>query len=381
MAKILKFDNRTIFADIAEEVAVLRVSALTPGSSVTLTLDNNDGLAENDYICFEDVASPRAEIVKINQAVTAGTQIRVDATKFPHNEGVKIYLLKYNQIKFYRAATAAGAKSELATKAIQVDQEYTEYVDSTNSTGYAFFTLFNSATSAESDYSSAFPYSLLQMATKAKIRELVKGFYSKTIPDAVFDMLLRNAEDEIFRIYPWRFRETKFEFNTTADQKRYTFSELGITDFGTMAFLTYDGNPIGFASFKENEVLNWGTIIANNPRVAYIWDNEIEFTPTPSEAVEVVMKYWKLAPDFSEETTETAVSMPQLLAFRILQDLWAMPDPKKAQYWEGRYQQGISLLRRSNDKQNVRFQTMTKSSMIKNNIADQTEYPGRIVAA
>lgn len=375
MSKILQFDNKAIFADIAEEVAILQ-SPASPGSNVTLVLDNNDGLADNDFIVIGETGEGQSELIDINNTVTAGTDIRVSTLKYPHEVGTQIYLVKYDQIKFYHAATPAGAKTTLATKNINVDEELTEYVDTAHSTGYGFFALYNSVTTDLSDYSSAFPYSLMKMGAKAQIRRLVKGFFQDDIDEDIFDMLLTIAQDEVFRIFPWRFREKTVTFETTADQKIYDFvDDVGITDFGTLAFLSYNDEPVGFASFKENEALNWGNLISSSPRVAHIWANGLEFTPAPDAEVTVTMKYWKLAPELDEETTETDVTMPQMIAFRILQDLWAMPDPKKAAYWEARFQQQVPLLRNSDKKQVSRFPTLTRNSMLRKGIYDQIDNP------
>ena len=174
--KILQFDNRSIFADIAEEVATLRVPSAA-GSSVSLTIDNNSGLVNVDYVLIEDVSTSRSEIAKINAAVTAGTVIQVDTLKFPHNVGVKVYKIGYNQIKFFHSATVAGIKTLLGSATdLDVDDEFTEYVDSVNGAGYAFFALYNSTTTAQSEYSSPYPYSLLTLASKSKIRDFFIAF-------------------------------------------------------------------------------------------------------------------------------------------------------------------------------------------------------------
>lgn len=375
MAKILQFDNRSIFADIAQEVATLRLP-VTAGTDKTLTLDNNSELVNADFVLVEDVATGRAEIAAINQAVTAGTTIRVDTLKFPHAVGVKIYRLKYNQIKFYRAATVAGSKTQLgSTTALDVDDEFTEYVDTVNSTGYAFFTLFNSATSAESDYSSAYPYSLLKLSAKSKIREFVRKFYKSDLDEDLFDMLANTVEDEVFSLYPYHFREATFTFNTEADEADYSFSDLGLTDFGILAGATYNGDPIGFVTYKENQVLNWGALVASNVLVMHIWENSIKFTPAPSAVNPVVLEYWKNAPGFSQETTDTLVSMPQVIAFGILQDLWSMEDTKKSQYWENRKLQTIAAIKRRDEHQVVRFAPLGDSSMSRRSPNDQFTNP------
>ena len=369
----IKFDNSSIVVD-SPEVAVLR-TPVAAGSSVILNLDNNSGFVQNGYVLIEDIATSRAEIAKVNASVVAGTQIQVDTLLFPHNVGVVVTKIAYNQVKFYRSATPTGLKTLLSTNAIDADNEFTEYNDTVNTTGYAFFTLYNSTSTAESDYSSAFPYSTLKLSSKGRIRDFVKKFYKKPIDDETFDMLIPVAEDEIFSIAPWRFREETATFNSVADQADYPFADNGITDFGTLAYITYNGDPVEVVTFKENEILNWGTLISSYARVAHIWSEILTLTPAPSEIAEIKVKYWKNAPGFAEETTDTAVSMPQVIAFSILQDLWAMDDMKKSQYWENRKLQTIALIKKRDEKQTVRFAPLTNSGMIRRNPRSQFENP------
>jgi hypothetical protein len=374
MSKILQFDNHTIFADAAEEVATLR-SPSTAGSSVSLTLDNNHGLAQNDYVLVEDIATARAEIAKINAAVTAGTSIQVDELLFPHNTGVKIYRLKYDQVKFFHAATVGGSKTLLGAVDIDADDQFTEYVDASNTSGYAFFALYNSTTTDQSSYSSAYPYSLLTLTAKSKIREFVKKFYKREWDDDTFGFLADMAESEIYAIRMWRFREKTFTFNTVANQQEYTFDSISLTDYGTLIYATYDGNPLQYVTIKENEILNWGTITSSDVRAIFEWAETFILTPKPDGVKEVKLRYYANAAGFSEETTDTPVSLPQVIAFRILQDLWSMEDLKKSQYWENRYLQGIAVLKTKEKKQSMRFASLTDASLTRRRINNSIDNP------
>ncbi len=377
MAKILQFDNKSIFADIAQEVATLRVPSMV-GSSVTLTLDNNSGLANNDYVLIEDVSTPRAEIAKINAAVSAGTTIQVDTLKFPHNVGVKIYKIGYNQIKFFHSATSGGSKSLLGSATdLDVDDEFTEYVDSTNSSGYAFFALFNSTTSAVSDYSSAYPYSLLTLSSKSKIRDFVKKFYKKPIDDETFSFLTDSAEDEIYAVRLWKFRERSMSFNTVISQQAYSFESISLSDYGTFIYASFDSiYPLQFLTIKEHKSLNEGSAVGSAiPQFIFEFADSFYLTPTPSSVGEVNILYYGNSVGFSEETTETQIEMPQAVAFRILQDLWSMDDPKKAQYWENRYLQIVSVMKSKEREQVGRFAPLTDSRLTKRRVNNSIEYP------
>src|SRR4051794_23603959 len=90
----IKGERSTLAADVAA------------GSNVTLTLENNDGLATTDFIVIGVEGSEGAELQQINQAVTAGTSVRVGTLKFAHKAGEPVVRFRYNQRKFYGSLTA-----------------------------------------------------------------------------------------------------------------------------------------------------------------------------------------------------------------------------------------------------------------------------------
>lgn len=376
MAKRLQFENSSILSDCIE-VGTIR-TPVSAGASVAVVLDNNNGLAQNDYVLFEEIGTGRAEIAKISAAVSAGTNIQVDTLLFPHNVGVKVYRLAYNQVKFYRADTLTGTKTLLGSAVnIDADDEFTEYIDAVNSTGYVFFALFNSTTSAESDPSSGFPYSIISITAKSKIREFVKKFYKKALDDDTFSFLLESAEDEIYSVRLWRFREKSKTFNSVIGQQAYTFESLSLTDFGTFIYGSFDAlYPLQYITIKEHKALNEGGAVGSAiPQFVFIFADSFYFTPTPSSVGTVEILYYANASGFGEETSETPVQMPQALAFRVLQDLWSMDDAKKAEYWESRYLQIVAVMKGKEREQVGRFAPLTDSRLTKRRVNNSIDYP------
>lgn len=376
MAKRLQFENSSILSDCIE-IGTIR-TPVSAGASVAVVLDNNSGLAQNDYVLFEEIGTGRAEIAKISAAVSAGTNIQVDTLLFPHNVGVKVYRLTYNQVKFYRADTLTGTKTLLGSAVnIDADDEFTEYIDTVNSTGYVFFALFNSTTSAESDYSSGFPYSILSLTSKSKIREFVKKFYKKTLDEETFSFLADSAEDEIYSIRLWRFREKSKTFNTAIGQQVYSFESISLSDYGTFIYASFDSiYPIQFITIKEHKNLNEGSAIGSAiPQYIFEFADAFYLTPTPSSVGVVDLLYYGNAVGFSEETTNTPIGMPQAVAFRILQDLWSMDDPKKSKSWESRYLQIVAVMKNKEREQVGRFAPLTDSRLTKRRVNNSIEYP------
>lgn len=141
----IKLERTTLDADVAA------------GSNVSLTLLNNDGLANTDFIVIGREGSEKAELEQINQAVTPGTSVRVATLKFAHKKGEPVVKYRYNKRKFYGSILAAGPFVELTADGspviIQVDDLQGTLIEYTGGEGYEYFkaTYFNSEDSDETD--------------------------------------------------------------------------------------------------------------------------------------------------------------------------------------------------------------------------------------
>src|SRR5215213_4241914 len=144
---------------IKTEIGTLNADA-TAGSNVTLTLINNDGLADDDFIAIGHEGSELCELAQINNAVTAGTSVRVATLKFNHKAGEPITRYGYNQRKFYGATSEDGNYTELTSDGspvdIQVDDPQGTLFEYTSST-YSYFkaTYYNSTAAEETDIDDA----------------------------------------------------------------------------------------------------------------------------------------------------------------------------------------------------------------------------------
>lgn len=376
--KILSLKNSSIL-DLVTTEAILKVP-VAAGSSVVMTLDDNTGLTNGDYVLIGEIGKGKTEIGVINAAVTRGVTIQITTLVFPHNAGTPVRKIPYNQVKFYRATTLTGEKTLLGSAvAIDVEKEFTSYEDSTNSTGYGFFTFYNSTTTAESGYSAGFDYAELSANSREKIREFVTSphNWNKKLDEATFTALCDFAEAEIFSIKRWRFREKTVSFSSVASQQAYTLSEAGATDLGQLMYATYDGDPVYPVSLRVHKRLNWNSIQEGTPRTVCEFDGSLYFTPIPPEVKTIILYYYKNSVGFANETSETEIKLPQAISFRILQDLWATSDMKKSQYFERRYLQTISAMKIDDLKQVSKFPALSDVGYDDKGI-DQVEFPNRI---
>jgi len=378
--KILSLKNASIL-DLAGEEAILKIPC-SAGATVSMTLDDNTGLANADYVLVGEMGKGKTEIAAINAVVTRGVTIQVATLVFPHNAGTPVRKIPYNQVKFYRAATLTGTKTELGSAvAIDVEKEFTTYDDSTNTDGFGFFQFYNSTTTVASGYSVGFNYAELSANSREKIREFVTSphNWNKALDEATFTSLCDFAESELFSIKRWRFREKTVSFNSVASTQAYTLAVAGATDLGQLMYATYDGNPVFAVSLRVHKRLNWNNSIQEGtPRTVCEFDGSLYFTPIPPEAKAIVLYYYKNSSGFAYETTETEVKLPQAISFRILQDLWATADMKKAQYFEHRYLQTIAAMKIDDLKQVSKFPALSDMALDDSSILSQVLHPNRI---
>jgi len=378
--KLLKFNNNSIMMLVTANAIVK--SPVASGSAKDITVDDNNDFAQNDFVLSGEIGKAQSELFKVNAAITAGTVIQADALTFPHNIGTPLYKIPYDKVKFYHAATLAGAKTLIGSAVdIDADNEYTVQVDSTNISGYLFFTLYNSVTDTESGYSAGYTYDDLPYGSRIKIREFVTSphNWNRPLDDDTFNALCDFAESEIFTIKRWRFREKTATFNTVADQQSYTKLAAGAEDLGQLLYATYDGNPVWPVNLRTHKRFNWNNLQTGTPRIVCEFEGSLMFTPIPSEVKAVVLYHYCNSVGFSNETTESSVKLPQAIAFRILQDLWATADMKKSQYFERRYLQVIAAMKLDDIKQVSKFPALSDVAMDDpDRILDQAENPNRI---
>lgn len=131
----------------------------TAGSSVALTVGNNDQIVANDWIVIGFEGTEKAELQQV-ASVTGATVITVGTLKFNHSNQEPITKYRYNKRKFYGCATETGSFTELTSYGspvtIQVDDPQGTFLEYTAST-YVFFksTYYNSQTTEETDIADA----------------------------------------------------------------------------------------------------------------------------------------------------------------------------------------------------------------------------------
>lgn len=145
--------------DFAKGEAGIIAENVAAGSSVVITLENNDGFSVNDFVAIGQEGDELCELAQISD-VSGETNIEVSTLKFNHVAGEPVRIYKYDKRKFYGATSADGSFTQLtgdgSPKPIQVDDPMGTTLEYSGST-YTYFkaTYYNSATDTETDADDA----------------------------------------------------------------------------------------------------------------------------------------------------------------------------------------------------------------------------------
>jgi len=146
---IVRISNPSI--DLNEKTYL---SADVASSATSLTVQNNEGFATNDYVVVGAMGAEQTELRKIS-SVSGNTTIVVDALNFPHSIDTTVTFIKYNQIFIYSATSQSGSYAQVGSAvSIEVDQDFTEIEDTSGLSTTWYKIRYKNATTAEfSDYS------------------------------------------------------------------------------------------------------------------------------------------------------------------------------------------------------------------------------------
>lgn len=285
-----------------------------PAGTTSILVRNNQGFANTNLIMIGEMGREKTEIVAITGAVTLGTAITIGATKYPHSADDPVYLLKYDQIKFYRSTTGSGGSySILATVAMDVDnaERATLYDDVAGLTTYYYkVTFYNSVGAIESGFSDPMAgtgYSRLQIGSLVnefltEVDDLQQNYI--TVPQVLG--LLNECNDDLSTQSrrPYRFLRTSVPLDITAATSRIT---LPISNILKVDRLKYTYNLLGtnrtdnidLISIQEMEYLKYDNLMLTSDEMfkAAIDEttNELVLYPTPTttQLASLRLYYWK----------------------------------------------------------------------------------------
>lgn len=352
----LLFNNQPLI-DYAGERAILQ-APVNSGSNVALSVDDNNGFVQYDFVVVGNFLSAKTEIAKINASVTAGTALQADSLVFTHSEGSPVTKITHDKVRMYSATTINGAKTLVEEKDVDVDQENTEFELADSSTGYRFFVLYNSYTTTEGEYSPAINVGQLPSTRSyGAIYNFVKLQYPDEFTQEAFETFLQLAIDEIFSIRAWSFREAKTTFTTTIGVYEYSIKEdVGIEDFGTLVSARTATEMLQPISIDEDDKisLNGNGIV---PHTICEWSGKLYIRVPSSETI--TFRYLKSTEALLTSQSETGIKLSSAVVFRILTLLYLTKDQKLSDRFGMEYQRAIKLMKHLDEK-NSSVRTLTE---------------------
>ena len=197
---------KTERTELAEDAAA--------GSNVSLTLLNNNGMADNTFIVIGREGGEGAELEQINAAVSGGTNVQVATLLRPHKKGEPVTVYRYDKRKFYGCTTETGTFTELTADgspvAIQVDDPQGTLLEYAGVQGYLYFkaTYYNSETTDETDpddSEAVLADETTRYCTIYGIRKMSGFTDNPYITDGRIEDKRRQAENEINSVISVRY--------------------------------------------------------------------------------------------------------------------------------------------------------------------------------
>ena len=146
-------------------------SDATAGDS-TITVKSILGVAVNNILLFREIGGEHAEIIATHAgtAPSGNTVTLVSTLVESHPAGTVVYVIPWNQVRFYRSATEVDANSDdstltalAAAQNIDPTQADNVYVDTTISSGFFYHRFSDSINTVNDIYSDPIPYGASQV--------------------------------------------------------------------------------------------------------------------------------------------------------------------------------------------------------------------------
>lgn len=129
--------------------------------TTSITVKNNDRFAANQRIMIGAMGQDKTEVVTVSSINIDGNTIVIGATVFAHSADDPVFVLQFDQVKYYRSTTGiTGSYSLLTTVALDVDNEnlQTIYDDTTGLASYYYkVSMYHSVSTVESALSDPIP--------------------------------------------------------------------------------------------------------------------------------------------------------------------------------------------------------------------------------
>lgn len=282
---------------------------------------NSNRISANDRIMIGEMGNENTEILTVLSVNADGITVTTGSgSLYPHTASDPVYVLRYDQVKFYRSTGGVGGTYNIATTVgMDVDNEslQTLYNDATGLSSYYYkVSYYHSLASVESSMSDPIPgsgYSRKQVGTLlAEFLQEIGDMQQEYITVPQLIGLLNECNEDIIgqSRRPYRFLRKKVAASITAnvptldlatlapdlirfDRMRYTRLDVsGQTVKGNIPMISSE--EMEYKQYSNNALipaaLNQGIFEAAIDET----DNTIILNPTPTttQAAAIMIYYW-----------------------------------------------------------------------------------------
>lgn len=298
-----------------------------------LSVKNNDRFAANQRVLIGDMGQERTEMATV-ASVTGRTTITLSAvTGFAHDADDPIYVLEYDQIEIWRAASETGVYSLITTVNIDVDNtdKVTRYDDTAGTISSWYKIKYaHSVTTAETDFSdpmqaTGYPASSAGKVIDSVVRRLRDTAYTVLSVDEYIDIMNEVNQDLITQTHrPYRFLKTSTTIDTVANQNYvalptnlWKFDRLEYTRTAGGQSRSYSPNVITIERWDQRYNSSFWSASDDLTSIAIDESsNRIYLGPTPrtAQTAKIQIFYYK---KFSDITgVSSVVETPNTLIYR-----------------------------------------------------------------
>ena len=379
----------TSFNPATENLEKTFLDLSVSAGATSLTVKNNQGFSDADRILLGEMGAEKSEIVSTT-GTTGDTGLTVSATKFSHEADTPVYILQFDQTKFYRSTTGSdGTYSVLSTKTIDVDnaEQITTYDDATGTASYFYkIALFHSVLQVESQKTDPIPGSGFRRRQvgniidelQADTGDLTEQFTTRTEWLAYMNDCSNDLQE--YAAKPFEFLKTRTTLTRTAnrnyvdfptdsnsyqtmwkfDRMDYNFTDTA-TDPDTDNITTIHVIPVEDFRNKYSDTTVDSTTVKDDKPEAMALDtfvNRFRFShpfETTTGAV-FYLHYWKYFDTFDSEGDEIETPTPLIYKNYAKSKYYrkrAAVEPgyeSQANYWENEYLAERSRLSSHNRK-------------------------------
>jgi hypothetical protein len=375
----------TAFNPDTDDLEKTYISAYVAAGVNSLPVKDNDRFLTTRRVLLGRMGDERSELVTLNSVSVNKIQLGLSAnTVFAHNADDPVYLLDYDKVNFYRAASANATPVLMTTVDVDVDNQdnVTRWDDTTSLPAYFYWiTYSNSVTLEETDYSDPIQTGGYAEKSAGKIIDIVArrvrdtNFNTLTI-DEYLDVMDEVGSDLITQAHrPYRFLRKNIVLDTVADQGYIEFP-ANLWKFNHVYISTNSGNynrfdeaePVTTEYFNNRYDNNQSTPQDNIQDVAVDEENNrllIWPTPKTSQTGVVKLNYYKTFDPIDDVGSIVETPNNLIYRYKLMAEYYSAKSEtdsgwaRLAEKYEGKYGNEIVKMQRVN-----RLDTGTPRSMM-----------------